>query len=64
MAAVAAGETFIVTRNETPVAVLRPLQQRPRFISRPALLEAVGHGPHIDAARFRADLERATEQSL
>jgi hypothetical protein len=53
-----------VTRNATPVAELRPLEQRPRFVSRTAMSEAAGHGPHVDAARFRADLERAIEQGL
>ena len=65
IAAVAAGETFIVTRNGTPVAELRPVQQRrPRFVSRAALLETAGRGPHIDAARFRADLDAAADQGL
>ena len=65
IAAVAAGETFVVTRNGTPVAELRPVQaRRPRFVSRAALLEAVGQGPRIDAGRFRADLDRTVEQGL
>ena len=63
--AVAAGETFVVTRNGTPVAELRPVQQRrPRFVSRAALVEAAAHGPSIDADRFRADLDRVADQSL
>ena len=33
--AVAAGETFVVTRNGTPVAELRPVNaRRPRFVAR------------------------------
>jgi prevent-host-death family protein len=65
IAAVAAGETFVVTRNGTPVAELRPVQRhRPRFVSRAALLEAAGQGPHIHAGRFRADLQQAIEQGL
>jgi prevent-host-death family protein len=57
--AVAAGETFVVTRNGTPVAELRPVQDhRPRFVTRAALVEAAGRGPHIDAGQFRADLDQ------
>lgn len=65
IAAVAAGETFVVTRNGTPVAELRPVQQRrPRFVSRAALREVASQGPHIDGARFRADLDAAAGQGL
>jgi prevent-host-death family protein len=62
IAAVATGETFIVTRNGTPVAELRPVQQRhPRFVGRAALLDTAGRGPHIDAAQFRADLDAVAD---
>lgn len=65
IAAVAAGETFVVTRNGTPVAELRPVQQRrPRFVSRSTIVEAARQGPTIDAAQFRADLEATIEQGL
>jgi prevent-host-death family protein len=57
--AVAGGETFVVTRNGTPVAELRPFRQtRPRFVTRAALVEAAVRGSHIDGARFRADLDQ------
>jgi prevent-host-death family protein len=63
--AVAAGETFVVTRNGVPVAELRPVQpRRPRFVTRAALIEAAARGPHVDGARFRADLDTAVEQRL
>ena len=63
--AVVAGETFVVTRNGTPVAELRPVQERrPRFVARAALVQAVANGPRIDAERFRADLDRVADQSL
>lgn len=65
IAAVAAGETFVVTRNGTPVAELRPVQQRrPRFVSRSTIVEVARHGPTIDAAQFRSDLEATIEQGL
>lgn len=65
IAAVAAGETFVVTRNGTPVAELRPVQQRrPQFVSRSTIVEAARRGPRIDAAQFRADLESTIEQGL
>ena len=63
--AVAAGETFVVTRNGTPVAELRPVNaRRPRFVARASIIEAAAQGPTIDAARFRMDLDRVAEQSL
>jgi prevent-host-death family protein len=63
--AVAAGQTFVVTRHGTPVAELRPVQdRRPRFVSRNDLVAAIATGPHLDAARFRADLDQKLEQAL
>jgi prevent-host-death family protein len=65
IAAVAAGETFVVTRNGTPVAELIPIRERrPRFVTRSALIEAAAHGPSLDATRFRADIDRTFDQSL
>lgn len=65
IAAVVAGETFVVTRNGTPVAELRPIQERrPRFVTRAAIVETAARGPRIDAARFRADLDRMIDQRL
>ncbi len=63
--AVAAGETFVVTRNGVAVAELRPVpDRRPRFVTRAALVEAAARGPHLDAARFRADLDAVADQAL
>lgn len=65
IAAVAAGETFVVTRNGTPVAELGPVRERrPRFVRRTAILEAAAHGPRIHADRFRADLDRVVDPRL
>jgi prevent-host-death family protein len=60
--AVAAGETFVVTRNGTPVAELRPVRDhRRRLVARAALVEAAARGPHIDAGQFRADLDQVDQ---
>jgi prevent-host-death family protein len=60
--AVAAGQTFVVTRNGEPVAELRPIiQERPTYVARVELLKFVGVGPSIDFAQFRDDLDRALD---
>jgi prevent-host-death family protein len=65
IAAVAAGETFVVTRNGTPVAELRPLTTpRRRFVPKAELLAMAGRGPRLDGARFRDDLDAALDQGL
>jgi prevent-host-death family protein len=63
--AVAAGETFVVTRNGEPVAELRPIRAgRRSFVSRDEVA-ALANGPvRIDHRQFRADLDRAIEQGL
>ncbi|HEX6761391.1 MAG TPA: type II toxin-antitoxin system prevent-host-death family antitoxin [Gaiellaceae bacterium] len=63
IAAVAAGESFVVTRNGVPVAELRPVE-RPRrsFVPKAELVALAAAGPHVDLARFRADLDRAVDQ--
>ena len=60
---VQAGQTVIVTRNGTPVAELRPLQPR-RFVTRSTIAAGAAQAPRIDAARFRADLDAAVDQSF
>jgi prevent-host-death family protein len=63
--AVAAGETFVVTRNGTPVAELRPVARgRATFVSRAAIVAAAQRGPSLDAGRFRRDLDQSIDQSL
>jgi prevent-host-death family protein len=65
MEAVAAGESFVVTRNGVPVAELRPIQQTRRtFVPRAELLSLVRAGPRIDRERLRADLDRVVDQGL
>lgn len=60
---VEAGRTFVVTRNGTPVAELRPIQPH-RFVPRSRIAEAAGHAPRIDADRFRADLDAVIDQRI
>lgn len=50
------GESFIVTRNGTPVGELTPLR-RHRFVSTDAAVAAFRLAPSIDARRFRDDLD-------
>lgn len=55
------GESFIVTRNGSPVGELRPFDRR-RFVPAAVALSAFRGIAHVDAARFRADLDRFVEQ--
>ena len=65
IAAVEAGASFVVTRNGTPVAELRPLAAgRRRFVPRAELATVAAAGPRIDAAAFRYDLDATIEQNL
>ncbi len=63
--AVAAGETFVVTRNGEPVAELRPLRAgRRTFISREEVAALAKADVRIDRDQFRADLDRVIDQGL
>jgi len=63
--AVAAGESFVVTRNGVPVAELRPIRQTRRtFVPSAELLALAANGPRIDRQQFRADLDRVVDQGL
>lgn len=65
MDAVAAGETFVVTRNGEPVAELRPLRAHRRtFISREDVLALAATGMRIDHRQFRSDLDAAIDPTL
>jgi prevent-host-death family protein len=63
--AVAAGETFVVTRRGVPVAELRPIQtvRRPS-VPKAELLALAASGPRIDFVQFRADLDQVIDQGL
>jgi antitoxin (DNA-binding transcriptional repressor) of toxin-antitoxin stability system len=59
MRAVGNGESFIVTRNGTPIADLVPRQTAKRqAVPVGELLSALTRGPRIDAEEFYADLDR------
>jgi prevent-host-death family protein len=61
---VEAGRTFVLTRNGTPVAELRPIHPR-RFVPRAAIADAGARGaPRVDARQFRADLDAVIDQRI
>lgn len=60
---VQAGATFVVTRNGTPVAELRPISPR-RFVPRERLVEDFQRLTPIDAARLRRDLDEFVDGSF
>lgn len=63
MKSVEAGETFVITRNGTPVAELRPVAAgRRMFVRRADLRNALGAGVGIDAEAFRADVDSLADQ--
>jgi len=63
--AVAAGESFVVTRNGVPVAELRPVQgSRRSLVPRSALATLAAAGPRLDSGDMRADLDRLLDQRL
>jgi len=65
IAAVASGETFLVTRNGVPVAELRPIGSgRRRLIPKAELVGLATTGPHIDLQQFNADLDQFVDQAL
>jgi prevent-host-death family protein len=65
MDAVVAGDEFVVTRNGTPVAELKPLKtSRSRFVPRASLAVVAAAGPHLDPNRFRSDLDLIADQAL
>lgn len=55
------GETFIVTRNGTPVGELTPMR-RHRFVSTDAVVAMFRNAPAVDSNRFRADLDDIANQ--
>lgn len=65
IAAVAAGSSFIVTRNGEPVAELRPIRRERRtFVPREEIVEMAARASRIDPAAFRDDVDRAIDQGL
>jgi antitoxin (DNA-binding transcriptional repressor) of toxin-antitoxin stability system len=63
MDAVAHGESFIVTRNGTPIGELIPLR-RARVVTREHFAGVSANAPVMDVARFRADVDSALDSWL
>jgi prevent-host-death family protein len=57
MDAVESGETIIVTRNGTPVAVIKPVERKPTSINSDELRKIFALSPDPDYAQFRADVD-------
>ena len=65
IAAVVAGESFVVTRNGEAVAELRPVQKSRRmFVPKAELADVAKGSTHIDSTTFRADLDRVIDPQL
>lgn len=61
MRALDQGESFVVTRNGTPVGELIPVRRR-RFVPADVVMGAFAGAPRIDRARFRADVDSVVDQ--
>ena len=57
------GESFVVTRNGTPVGELTPLR-RHRFVTADAVIALFHGAPGIDPRRFRDDLDTFATQDI
>ena len=62
MRALDRGESFLVTRHGVPVGELVPFRQR-QFVPADAAVAAFASASHIDANRFRADVDALLDQS-
>ncbi|MEG3637564.1 type II toxin-antitoxin system Phd/YefM family antitoxin [Micromonospora palythoicola] len=63
MRGVERGESFIITRNGTPIGKLIPLRRR-TYVPRAEVMAAFATAPTLDAGRFRRDLDSAVDQDL
>ncbi|MFV2020542.1 type II toxin-antitoxin system Phd/YefM family antitoxin [Micromonospora sp. LOL_023] len=63
MDAVAHGESFVVTRNGTPIGELIPLR-RHRVVTREQFAGGSTNAPVTDTARFRADPDSVMDGGL
>jgi prevent-host-death family protein len=62
MRALDRGEDFVVTRNGVPVGQLLPLRRR-SFVPAEVVTAVFSGAPHVDADRFRADVDAAVDQA-
>ena len=63
MRALDAGQSFVVTRNGTPVGELVPLR-RARFVSAQVVRSVFSGAPRVDFARLRADLDLVVDSEV
>jgi len=62
MRALDKGETFIVTRNGSPVGQLIPLRHR-TFVSAETAVAAFSGAPRVAPRKFRNDVDAVLDQS-
>ena len=63
MRALDQGESFVITRNGTPVGELRPLR-RHRFVTASTAIAMFRDAPPVDAGAFRRDLDEVSDQEI
>ncbi|TCB90265.1 type II toxin-antitoxin system prevent-host-death family antitoxin [Micromonospora zingiberis] len=61
MRGVERGDSFIITRNGTPVGKLIPLRRR-TFVPRAEAMAAFATAPVLDAEKFRRDIDSTADQ--
>lgn len=61
MRGVERGESFVITRNGTPVGKLIPLRRR-TAVPRDVVMAAFATAPAVDAEKFRADIDALADQ--
>lgn len=61
--AVESGEEFIVTRNGTALAELRPLRRR-RFVAKAELVAAARELSPMNSGLFRSDVDSVLDQDV
>jgi prevent-host-death family protein len=63
MRGVERGDSFIITRNGTPIGKLIPLRRR-TYVPRAEVMAAFTTAPVLDVERLRRDLDSAVDQDL
>lgn len=58
------GESFVLTRNGTPIADIVPHSRRPEFISATEFLDLLVDLPATDPKQFFAELDAAVDPDL
>ncbi|MEV6694002.1 type II toxin-antitoxin system prevent-host-death family antitoxin [Micromonospora sp. NPDC051196] len=61
MRGVERGDSFIITRNGTPIGKLIPLRRR-TFVPRAEVMAAFATAPVLDVEKFRRDLDSTADQ--